>query len=155
MNTILLLNGPNLSRLGKRNVAVYGTTTLEEITNAVQAEIKPYGFELVSYQSNSEGCLVDALEKYGYVQGAIINPGALMMYGWSFRDALEDFEPYWIEVHISNIAAREQFRHQSILSSVSDGTIYGFGVYGYNLAAKALCNYMLADKNCLAKNSST
>lgn len=143
MNKLLLLNGPNLSRLGKRNIQIYGTKTLAEIERSVKAEIEPYEFELIAYQSNSEGDLVDALEEYNFVKGAIINPGALMMYGWSLRDALEDFTPPWIEVHISNIASREQFRHQSILSALSSGTIYGLGVYGYNLAAKALCEHLL------------
>lgn len=142
---ILLLNGPNLSTLGKRNVEIYGRATLNDIVAQVREELALYQYQLVDIQSDAESDLIHALQVYADSAGAIVNPGALMIAGWGFRDALENYSHPWIEVHISNIAAREQFRHHSILTSIASGMICGLGSFGYTLAAKAL-NQLLNKK---------
>jgi len=138
MHSLLLINGPNLGRLGARKPEVYGSATLEDIQDNVRRVLNEDLWSLEAYQSNSEGELVNFLEAHRDAAGAIINPGALMMAGWSLHDALEDFPAPWIEVHISNIWSREPFRHQSILSPLSLGVIAGLGVDGYTLAAQFL-----------------
>lgn len=145
MSSILLLNGPNLGRLGTRKPEVYGTTTLAEIEDSVRAVTTPAGLELVAAQSNSEGALIDALEAHAGSVGAIVNPGALMMNGWALRDALEAFPAPWIEIHITNVWAREQFRHQSITGGLASGIVMGFGARGYVVAARALVDLLSAD----------
>lgn len=146
MPKILLLNGPNLGRLGQRSPEIYGSKTLADITCAVETAVADKGFSLTSFQSDSEAELIGALHESRDADGAIINPGALMMAGWSLRDALEDWPSPWIEVHISNIWKREAFRHQSVHSPLSSGVIAGVGWRGYVLAAKALID-IVADSN--------
>lgn len=142
MKKLLLLNGPNLGTLGKRQPDIYGSMTLKDIEAVVANEITRAGWTLVSIQKDAEGDLIAALREHEDAVAAIINPGALMIAGWSFRDALADFEPPWIEIHISNIWAREQFRHHSILSDLADGIVCGFGPMGYLIAAHAtICKY--------------
>jgi len=139
MAKILVLNGPNLSLLGQRNPQMYGATTLSDIESALSKQLAEQGYEAVCIQSNAEHILIDALqEQRGTSVGAIVNPGALMIAGWSLRDALEDYPHPWVEIHISNIFARESFRQQSILSPLASGFITGLGVDGYSLAAQAL-----------------
>ncbi|MCH9686936.1 MAG: 3-dehydroquinate dehydratase [Deltaproteobacteria bacterium] len=135
--TVLMLNGPNLGRLGMRKPEIYGTTTLADIETAVREQLGPQG-SLIAVQSNAESVLIDALEAHRECFGAIVNPGALMMAGWSLRDALEAFERPWVEVHISNVYARESFRHHSVLSAIATGQISGLGTEGYTLAASYL-----------------
>lgn len=138
MKKLLLLNGPNLGKLGKRQPEIYGTMTLKDIEAMVAEEIRQTGWTLVAIQKDSESDLIAALNEHEDAIAAIINPGALMIAGWSFRDALAAFSPPWIEVHISNIWAREQFRHHSILSDLAAGIVCGFGPLGYRLAARAV-----------------
>ncbi|MFF5258046.1 type II 3-dehydroquinate dehydratase [Actinomadura viridis] len=137
---VLLLNGPNLGRLGTRRPEVYGTTTLPEIVDDLAALLAGHGLGLRAVQDECEGHLIKEVHAAadGGCAGAIVNPGALMMNGWGLHDALEDFPPPWIEVHISNLWAREPFRHTSVLSPLADGVICGLGVEGYRLAALAL-----------------
>ncbi|WP_405554641.1 3-dehydroquinate dehydratase [Streptomyces canus] len=135
---LLLLNGPNLAQLGTRKPDVYGTTTLAEIESAVAQVAAAAGFRLRCVQDECEGALVRAVHAAADCRGAIVNPGALMMAGWSLRDALESFPGPWTEVHISNVFARETFRHHSVLSSIADGVVCGLGADGYQLAAQAL-----------------
>ncbi|WP_405793826.1 type II 3-dehydroquinate dehydratase [Streptomyces sp. NBC_01506] len=138
MPEVLLLNGPNLSTLGRRQPEIYGTDTLADIEKAVSEEIAVRGWGLTAVQSESEADLILALQDaYGTV-GAIINPGALMIAGWSLRDALASYPRPWIEVHLSNVWARESFRHESVISPLASGVIAGLGAYGYRLAARAL-----------------
>ncbi|MCX5399874.1 type II 3-dehydroquinate dehydratase [Streptomyces sp. NBC_00102] len=138
MSEVLLLNGPNLGILGRRQPEIYGTDTLEDIEKAVSEEIAVRGWRLTAVQSESEADLIHALQgAYGTV-GAIVNPGALMIAGWSLRDALADYPRPWIEVHLSNVWARESFRHESVISPLADGVIAGLGADGYRLAARAL-----------------
>lgn len=137
--TLLLLNGPNLGILGEREPDVYGTETLAEIERDLAADLAPLGWVLRSVQRNVEGELIDAIEQARHdTVGAIVNPGALMIAGWSLRDALAAYPRPFIEVHLSNIWAREEFRHNSVLAPLAAGFIAGLGPLGYRLAVQAL-----------------
>lgn len=138
MPDLLLLNGPNLGRLGVRQPEIYGTDTLADIEKAVAAEVTERGWNVVSVQREGEGELIYAIQEHYDSVGAIVNPGALMIAGWSLRDALAAYPQPWIEVHLSNVWARETFRHESVISSLADGVIVGMGALGYRLAARAL-----------------
>jgi 5-deoxy-5-amino-3-dehydroquinate dehydratase len=135
---LLLLNGPNLGILGRREPEIYGTATLADITAAVSAEVAGRGWEVASVQRESEGELIETLHGRWDTVGAIVNPGALMIAGWSLRDALAAYPRPWIEVHLSNVWARESFRHESVLAPLASGVIVGLGALGYRLAARAL-----------------
>jgi 5-deoxy-5-amino-3-dehydroquinate dehydratase len=135
---LLLLNGPNLGILGRREPEVYGTDTLADIEQAVGEEIAERGWKVVSVQHDGEGELIRAIQDNYDTVGAIVNPGALMIAGWSLRDALANYPRPWIEVHLSNVWAREQFRHESVLAPLASGVIVGLGSLGYRLAARAL-----------------
>ena len=135
---LLLLNGPNLRLLGRREPEIYGTDTLADIEAAVSAEVAERGWAVTAVQSDSEAELIRTIEDHYDSVGLIINPGALMMAGWSLRDALKSYPQPWIEVHISNVWARESFRHESVLSALASGVIVGLGAAGYPLAARAL-----------------
>lgn len=139
MGVVLLLNGPNLGALGYREPEVYGTDTLADIEKMVADEVSDRGWDVVSVQRDSEGDLVGAIHEHrDTTVGAIVNPGALMIAGWSLRDALASYAPPWIEVHLSNVWAREQFRHESVIAPLARGVVVGLGAYGYRLAARAL-----------------
>ena len=138
MTKVLVLQGPNLNLVGTREPEIYGTDTLADIEKAVAAEVAERGWTLVPIQDDSEGALVRAVHANTDTIGAIVNPGALMVAGWSLRDALASYPRPWIEVHISNVWAREQFRHESVLAPLASGVVVGFGPLGYRLAAKAL-----------------
>lgn len=138
MGELLLVNGPNLGRLGVRQPELYGRLTLADIVDEVREVAGPAGWSVTAVQSDAEGDLVRALYEHRGSSAAIVNPGALMMAGWSLRDALESYSPPWIEVHISNVWARESFRHHSILSALASGVVVGLGPAVYRLAACAL-----------------
>ncbi|MET9801738.1 type II 3-dehydroquinate dehydratase [Streptomyces sp. NPDC006368] len=138
MSHVLLLNGPNLGTLGTRQPEIYGTTTLARIEAEVAKEISARGWELVAEQRNGEGELIDLLQQHGGAVGALVNPGALMIAGWGLRDALADFAPPWVEVHLSNVWARESFRHMSVTAPLASGVVMGMGALGYRVAAQAL-----------------
>jgi 5-deoxy-5-amino-3-dehydroquinate dehydratase len=138
MAELLLLNGPNLGILGQREPAVYGTDTLADIEDAVADEIADRGWKVVPVQRECEGELIRAIQDSYATVGAIVNPGALMIAGWSLRDALANYPRPWIEVHLSNVWARESFRHESVLAPLASGVIVGLGARGYRLAARAL-----------------
>jgi 5-deoxy-5-amino-3-dehydroquinate dehydratase len=138
MSELLLLNGPNLGILGKREVEVYGTSTLADIEGLVAAEVEGRGWRVTSVQRDCEGELIRTLQDSYDTVGAIVNPGALMIAGWSLRDALANYPRPWIEVHLSNVWAREQFRHESVIAPLASGVIAGLGAEGYRLAAQAL-----------------
>ncbi len=135
---VLLLNGPNLNLLGTRNPGVYGAATLADVEAAVAALGADLGVEVTAAQSNSEGTLVDRIHEARGMDGIVINPGAYGHYSYAIRDAIESVSLPCIEVHISNIHAREEFRHRSVISPVVDGFICGCGVYGYQLALRAV-----------------
>lgn len=138
MSELLLLHGPNLGILGRRQTDIYGKDTLADIVDAVRKEVGAAGWTVVAAQHNGEGELISTIEANYHTVGAIINPGALMMAGWSLRDALANYPSPWIEVHLSNIWAREAFRHESVLAPLASGVIAGLGSLGYRLAARAL-----------------
>jgi 3-dehydroquinate dehydratase-2 len=133
----LLLNGPNLNLLGTREPSIYGAITLTDIVAGLEARAAAADppAEILALQSNHEGELVDAIQMHGPTATAIIiNPGALSHYSIAIRDALTGVGTPVIEVHISNIHAREEFRHHSVISAIARGQIVGLGVEGYRLA---------------------
>jgi len=136
---ILIINGPNLNMLGKRDKATYGRKTLAEIDSLVKKQGEKLDAEITSFQSNSEGALVDFIQQQSSsADGIIINPGALTHYGFSLRDALADSGLPIIEVHLSNIYAREEWRAKSVIAPIAKGQISGLGWQGYIVALQAL-----------------
>jgi 3-dehydroquinate dehydratase-2 len=144
---ILLLSGPNLNLLGEREPEVYGTGTLADhvAVATVAASARDYALEHV--QTNHEGDLVEAVHRArGRAAALIINAGALSHTSWSLHDALAAFEGVVVELHLSNPAAREPFRHVSVIAPVSDGCIAGFGGIGYRLAVEAVHDLLTASR---------
>lgn len=137
---VLLINGPNLNALGTRNPTQYGTTTLADVEESVIAQGREIGLEVECFQSNHEGGIVDRIheaKKQGCM-GFVINPGAYTHTSIAIRDAFEATELPFVEIHISNVHAREPFRQHSYLSPIAAGVIVGCGVRGYNLALSHL-----------------
>lgn len=136
---LLLVNGPNLNALGTRESVIYGTTTLPEVEQAVADRAAVHGAEVRAFQSNGEGALIDWLQnEQAAADGLIINAGAFTHYSVALRDAVAACGLPAVEVHISNVWKREEFRHVSLLSPVVNGAIVGLGVHGYLLAVEAL-----------------
>ena len=136
---LLVINGPNLNMLGHRDRDVYGTMSLADIEEMVRHRAGELGAEVEFFQSNSEGEIIDVLQaRYAAVNGIIINPGALTHYGLSLREALVDTGLPVVEVHISNIYARERWRHRSVVAPVAVGQISGLGWRGYVAALEFL-----------------
>jgi 3-dehydroquinate dehydratase-2 len=127
---ILLLNGPNLARLGRRNPEMYGTTTLAEVVERATQHASERGSTLVAFQTNHEGALIDRLEQLDF-DAVVINPGAFGHTSYALRDAIEGIAKPTIEVHISDVHAREAFRHVLVLEEVVSGQVIGRGVDGY------------------------
>jgi 5-deoxy-5-amino-3-dehydroquinate dehydratase len=138
MTDVLLLNGPNLGTLGTRQPEIYGHTTLAQIEEQVRDRLAAAGFGLRAEQHDCEGDMLKALRRHADTAGAIVNPGALMIAGWSLRDALAAYPSPWVEVHLSNVWAREPFRHTSVISPLAVGVVAGFGAHSYVLGADAL-----------------
>lgn len=138
---ILLLHGPNLNLLGERKPEVYGSTTLGEIEKDVMRAASVRACEVMRFQSNHEGALIDFLQVHRKrASGVIINAGAYTHTSVALRDAIESIQIPVVEVHISNTHAREAFRHQSLLAGVCVGTIAGLGVAGYRAAVSLLAD---------------
>ena len=139
MARLLLLNGPNLNLLGQREPEVYGAATLEDIEASAQALASELGHELECFQSNAEHELVDRIQSAAKAgtDGAIINPGAFTHTSIALRDALLAAAVPFIEVHLSNVHAREEYRHHSYFADIALGTIAGLGAHGYELALQA------------------
>jgi 3-dehydroquinate dehydratase II len=139
MTRILLLHGPNLSQLGSRDPAQYGTATLADVVDAARAEAQAADATLEHLQTEHEGELVTRLHlaRTDGTDAVVINAGAWTHYSYALRDALELITAPKVELHLSNVHARESFRATSVLSAVCDGVIAGFGIAGYPLAVRA------------------
>ena len=130
--TIIIINGPNLNNLGKRDTSLYGTKTLANIENDISIKASNIGVEVKFFQSNHEGSIVEFIQEWSdQADGVIINAGALTQVGYSILDALLDTKLPLIEVHLSNIHAREEFRQKSVFAGSAIGQIAGFGPAGY------------------------
>ena len=140
---ILVINGPNLNMLGKREASYYGVRTLEEINQLIRDRGVELCSELDFFQSNHEGAIVDYLQREASdASGVVINAGALTHYGLALRDALVDSRLPFVEVHLSNIHAREEFRQNSVLAAVAVGQIAGLGWQGYSFALEFLTTHL-------------
>ncbi len=136
---ILLLSGPNLDQLGSRSPEIYGTETLEAHVQRFREGAESFGFTVRHVQSNFEGALIEELHAArGRASAVVINAGALTHSSWALADALDMFEGVKVEIHISNPAAREPWRHVSTLAPVVNGSIAGFGAASYDLALDAV-----------------
>jgi 3-dehydroquinate dehydratase-2 len=147
MSRVLLLSGPNLNLLGEREPDIYGTATLDDHVKRAEATAAGQGLELRHIQSNHEGELIDAVHAArGTTDALIINAGALSHTSWSLHDAVAAFDGPVVELHISNPAAREPFRHTSVLAPVANGVVAGFGGLGYELAVDAVAALLKGDE---------
>ena len=145
---LLVINGPNINFLGLREKGIYGTKDFNSLLEMLNNKSKETGIEIETYQSNCEGEIIDRIQKayYDKVDGIIINPGAYTHYSYAIRDALASFDVPKIEVHISNVHKREEFRHTSVTAPVCTGQIVGLGLQGYLLAVDAILE-LTANKN--------
>ena len=145
---ILLLSGPNLNLLGEREPETYGQETLDEHVEMSVSSAAKIGLQLEHFQSNHEGELIDAIHAARErCSGIIINPGAFTHYAWAIHDALATFEGPVIELHISNPASREPWRHTSVVAPVSAGPVAGFGAQGYEIAINAMAGMVKNEKS--------
>jgi 3-dehydroquinate dehydratase II len=143
---VLLVHGPNLNLLGEREPAIYGPQTLDEINAEIKKAASRLGMEVTFVQSNSEGQIVDAIQDArNWAAAIIINPAAYTHYSIAIRDAITSVRLPTVEVHLSNIHAREPFRHDSVTAPVCVGQICGFGGHGYVLALEATRQILLGD----------
>jgi 3-dehydroquinate dehydratase-2 len=138
---ILLINGPNLNQLGQRDNEIYGSVTLDEINAKLKDRAKALGVDIEVFQSNSEGAIIDCVQS-SKANGIVINPGALTHYGLSLTDALADTKLPIIEVHLSNIHAREEWRQKSVIAPIVIGQIAGFGYRSYIAALDLLVDIL-------------
>lgn len=138
---ILVVNGPNLNLLGKREPEIYGSQSLDDLMNELKTAFEDV--EIASYQSNVEGELINELQSaQGNFDGVILNAGGYTHTSVSIRDAISGIDIPVVEVHMSNIAAREEFRHNSLISGVCVGSVAGFGKHSYFLAIEAIKNHL-------------
>jgi 3-dehydroquinate dehydratase-2 len=144
---ILMLNGPNLNMLGKREPTIYGAQTLDEIVTLLAAQADKKGIKLSHIQSNAEHQLIEAIHKaYQKVDFIIINPAAFTHTSVAIRDALLSVDIPFIEVHLSNVHAREKFRHHSYFSDIAKGVICGLGIDGYSFALQSAQSWLQKNK---------
>ena len=152
MPTVLLLNGPNLNLLGSREPEISGSTTLRDIEKQVSSALRERKIECESFQSNSEGELIDWLQKQRDADFLLLNPGALTHTSVGLRDAVLAIEIPFLEIHLSNVHQREEFRHHSYFSDIAIGALVGLGVKGYLLATQFAADY-LEQKSKSASNA--
>ena len=141
MEKILVINGPNINFLGIREKGIYGQDNYDTLVNMIEDKSKELGVEVEVFQNNSEGAIIDRIQKayYEKVSGIVINPGAYTHYSIAIRDALGSIEDIpKIEVHISNVHKREEFRHTSVTVPVCNGQVVGLGLKGYLYAMEAV-----------------
>ncbi|MGD6795882.1 type II 3-dehydroquinate dehydratase [Metabacillus indicus] len=139
MRHYIVINGPNLNRLGLREPDIYGSKTLTDLERELMVFAEKQGFQVTCFQSNHEGDLIDAIhESDGHYDGIVLNPGAFTHYSYALRDAIASVPLPVIEVHISNVHSRETFRHQSVTAPVTAGQIVGLGFQGYQFALQAI-----------------
>lgn len=139
MSQYVIMNGPNLNMLGVREPGIYGDASLADVEDRVRRVAEELEVEVEFFQSNHEGELIDRIHgTFNKCAGIVINPGAFTHYSYAIRDALGAVKTPFIEVHISNIHTRESFRHTSVLAPLAVGQIAGLGIYGYELALRAL-----------------
>ncbi|MDH3439526.1 MAG: type II 3-dehydroquinate dehydratase [Gammaproteobacteria bacterium] len=148
MASLLLLNGPNLNLLGTREPGVYGNATLDSIESRMAERAAELGHELAAFQSNAEHEIVDRVQQAGRdgIDFILLNPGAFTHTSVSIRDALLAVGIPFIEVHLSNVFAREDFRHSSYFSDIAAGCIFGLGAYGYEIALQAASRQLSEEK---------
>jgi 3-dehydroquinate dehydratase II len=145
---ILLIHGPNLQLLGVRQPEIYGGQTLDDINSHLEELATQRGIELKTFQSNSEGAIVSCIgEHINWADGILINPAAYTHTSVAIRDALSAVDLPVIEIHLSNIYAREPFRHHSYISAVAVGVLGGFGAYSYDLALDAMVHFLRGKDN--------
>lgn len=144
MSDLLLINGPNLNLLGSREPDVYGATRLEDIEQRCSALAQQHGHTLTCFQSNAEHELIDRVQQAAGdgIEFIILNPGAFTHTSVALRDALLAVRIPFIEIHLSNTFAREEFRHHSYFSDIATSCLFGFGAYGYELAVQAASRYV-------------
>ncbi|ADQ04985.1 3-dehydroquinate dehydratase, type II [Caldicellulosiruptor owensensis OL] len=140
MKKVLVINGPNLNLLGIREKNIYGNVSYEDVLKSILQKAHELGFEVEFFQSNHEGSIIDKIHSayYEKVDAIIINPGAYTHYSYAIHDAIKAINIPTIEVHISNIHAREEFRHKSVIAPACTGQISGFGIKSYIIALYAL-----------------
>ena len=139
MKRVLIVNGPNLNLLGSREPEVYGNSTLEDIEAVVAQKASSMGIEVGFAQSNHEGAIIDSIQSApGQYDGIVINPGAYTHYSFAIRDAIAAVPLPAVEVHLTNVAGREEFRSQSVIAPVCVGQVSGFGAESYVLGVRAL-----------------
>lgn len=137
---LLVINGPNLNFLGIREKGIYGTENFESLLKLLEKKAEELNVELETYQSNVEGEIINCIQQayFDKVDGIVINPGAFTHYSYAIRDALASITVPIIEVHISNVHKREEFRHVSVTAPVCTGQVVGLGLQGYELAMEAI-----------------
>ncbi|MFD1358140.1 type II 3-dehydroquinate dehydratase [Fictibacillus halophilus] len=139
--SILVINGPNLNRLGKREPGIYGAKTLDDLQLELEKTASELSFDVSFNQSNSEGEIIDCIhESSGKHEGIVLNAGAYTHYSYAIRDAIASVDVPVIEVHLSNVHAREEYRRHSVIAPVTIGQISGFGFDSYKLALQAFSN---------------